>query len=81
MNTEYATLPYSPTQTRDTHKLKKYSNHQYFFTAKVQLSNGVPTHLSCLTCSPPGHVPPIILPLQLKARSASSEVRWIYGTV
>ena len=41
----------------------------------------LPNRLPCLTSSPPGDVPPIILPLQRKARSAISEVHWIYGSV
>ena len=42
---------------------------------------GLPKRLPCLTSSSPGHVPPIIVPRQRKARSATSEAHWIYGTV
>ena len=42
-------------------------------------TQGVPKCLECLTFSLPGHVPPIILPLLQKARSASAEVYWIHN--
>ena len=41
---------------------------------------GVPDRPSCLTSSPPGDVPPIVLPFQRKARSVSSEMQWVYDT-
>ena len=43
--------------------------------------HGLPNRLPHLTSSPPGHVPPIVLPLNRKGRGAISEAYWIYGTV
>ena len=40
---------------------------------------GLPNRLPCLTSFPPSHVPPIIFPLQRKARGAICEAHRIYG--
>lgn len=41
----------------------------------------LPNRFPCLTSPTRDHVPPIIFPLQRKARGAISEARRIYGTM
>ena len=64
-------------EQRDTRKINEISSRQYFLTTKT---TPVEVHLTVCLTSSRDHVSPVILPLQRKARSANSKVRWTYGT-